>query len=117
MDGCKKSLNMKNAQNIFENEIKNYKSPFIIAVDAALSEKNVKNRVFIGRGNFKIGSSLGYDIECKSHIYLKGIVGKAGRTFEENKEILKNVNEDIIFKLATQITEKVCNIIEEIKIV
>ena len=117
MDGTKKCLDMKNAGYVFEKEIKRYVSPFIIAVDAALSEKKVKESVFIGKGDFNIGSSLGSGIECKSHIYVKGIVGKVGNSFDENKYILKNVRKDFVTDLANQVTDKICNIVDEIKIV
>ena len=117
MDGTKKCLDMKNAGYVFEKEIKKYVSPFIIAVDAALSEKNVKESVFIGKGDFNIGSSLGSGIECKSHIYVKGIVGKVGNSFDENKYILKNVRKDFVTDLANHVTDKICNIVDEIKIV
>ena len=113
MDGTKKCLDMKNAGYVFEKEIKRYVSPFIIAVDAALSEKNVKESVFIGKGDFNIGSSLGSGIECKSHIF----VGKVGNSFDENKYILKNVRKDFVTDLANQVTDKICNIVDEIKIV
>lgn len=117
MDGTKKCLNMKNASNVFEKELKKYVDPFIIAVDSALSEKSVKEKVFIGKGNFKIGSSLGKGIECKPHIYVKGIVGNVGKSFNENKIILQNVKKEFVISIADLVTDKICNIVDEIKIV
>lgn len=114
----KETLNLKNVKQVLENEMKKYKKPFIITIDAALGKTELTTeQIFVGKGKIQIGSCLGKGIDFYSDLYIKGVVGKIGNSNTENIEILSNVERKVVYHLAKKITNEIYKIIETINIV
>ena len=61
-------------------------------------------RIIVGRGNIKIGASLGRDASCNSHINIKAVVGKYKNDKMENFNTLINTDLKMVKKMADTIT-------------
>lgn len=85
------TLNFKNAYGLLSYMKKQYKNPFIITIDAALSENGKVGEIVVNEGKIELGNSLGRCIEWDSHINIKGVVGNYSNNPKENIETLKNV--------------------------
>ncbi|MBE5821761.1 MAG: spore protease YyaC [Clostridiales bacterium] len=112
-------INTVNATNIYEvyEEIKEkYKEPYIVVIDSALSEKELKNKIVIGTGGINPGSALNKKINKIGDMYINAIVCELG---ENNFEELKKVKLYDIFNLSNTIVTAIKNVkcLKEIKFV
>ena len=85
------TLNFKNARGLIQFMEKQYKNPFIVTIDAALSERDNIGEIIINEGKIELGNSLGKGIEWNSNINIKGVVGNYSSNPQKNMETLKNV--------------------------
>lgn len=92
----KDTLNLKNANQVIPFLKYQYINPFIITIDTALGNENTIEKIFISSGEIEIGKALKNGIKYKSHINIKGVVGKYHHKIEENISTLKNIKFDVI---------------------
>ena len=88
------TLNLKNAENIIKKVKNNYIKPFIITIDTAKA---------VSKG-----------IKYKSHVNIKGVVGKYSTAREKNINTLKNVEPEAIFYLSSIISNGITEVIKNI---
>lgn len=111
-----KNLNFSNAKNVISNIYKRNQNPYIITLDAALSNKNNNGDVVLSSGYIKIGKALEKNICFYSNINIKCVVGNYHSTKEANLEELKQVNlkENLLF--AKNISLEIKNVLENLNI-
>lgn len=100
----KEPLSFANTKQVLKEILIKYKQPFIITIDAALGKEEMIERIIVGRGNIKIGASLGRDASCNSHINIKAVVGKYKNDKMENFNTLINTDLKMVKKMADTIT-------------
>lgn len=108
------TLNLKNAENII-GEVKNrYINPFIITIDTALGREENLKKIYVTQGEIEIGKAVSKGIKYKSHVNIKGVVGKYSSTKEKNINTLKNVEPEAIFYLSSIISNGITEVIKNI---
>lgn len=93
--------NPVHAQNLprYLNIIKgSHQTPYIIAVDACLGERNAIGDIMIGPGPLFPGQALNKQLPPVGDVYIKAIVNQAG--FKQS-EVLQNTRLSLVFDLAT----------------
>lgn len=90
------TLNLKNAGQVIPFLKYQYDKPFIITIDTALGNESTIEKILISSGEIEIGKALKKGIKYKSHVNIKGVVGKYHHKIEENINTLKNIKPDVI---------------------
>lgn len=104
------TLNFRNAKEIIEKVYHDFKNPYLVTIDAALSATNNKGEIILSEGYIKIGKALQKSICFYSDVTIKCVVGKA---YEEKDKNLKELKEASL-KETTEIAEKVASGIKKV---
>ena len=107
-----KNLNFSNAINVISNIYKKTQNPYIIAIDAALSNKNNNGDVVLSSGYIKIGKALNKSICFYSNINIKCVVGHYYNTQEANLKELEQVSLKDNLLFAKRISSEIRNVLE-----
>lgn len=105
--------NVINASNIMQiiNNINNkYETPFLIAIDAAVSNKTDIGRIIVSNTKMNVGGSLNKNIYV-GDISIKGIVSKDLKNRRYNFRLLQNVPLNIIMNMADSVAQGICDVI------
>lgn len=116
--GCiNENVDFLNAKTIIEEIYLKYKSPYIITIDAALSNREHIGKIYLSDGYIKIGNALQKSICFYSNINIKCVVGEYSR-FDNKKNILSlnNVRKEEIYKMAEIISYGIRKILKSSKI-
>lgn len=89
-----------------------FKNPFIIAVDAALSDKKNIGKIFIEDGGILIGKGLNKRKRKVGNIGIKVVVGKDYNDNDLNFKTLQNVSLNQIIYLSKIISDGIIDCIE-----
>lgn len=89
-----------------------FKNPFIIAVDAALSDEKYIGKIFVEDGGIFIGKGLNKRKRRVGNIGIKVVVGKDYNDNELNFKTLQNVSLNQIIYLSKIISNGIINCIE-----
>lgn len=106
------TINFSNAQNIIEKVYDEHKNPFLITIDAALSNKEKVGKIFIGKGAIKIGNALEKNICFYSDIIIKCVVGKYFYNKKQNIDELKNVDVNKLFLMSKVVSDGILNVLK-----
>ena len=85
-------ISMQNVSQIIGNIYGKYEDPFVIAVDAALSNKNNIGRILVSKKSMNIGGCFNRRSICVGNISIKGIVSKDLKNPKYNFKLLQNTN-------------------------
>lgn len=107
------NLNFMNAKMIIEKINSIYENPYIITIDAALSNKGRIGDITIETGYIKIGKALEKSLCFYSNINIKCIVGKVFQDKEKNLEELQKVTIDNLLILSNNISNAIINVLEK----
>lgn len=107
-----KNLNFSNAINVISNIYKKTQNPYIIAIDAALSNKNNNGDVVLSSGYIKIGKALNKSICFYSNINIKCVVGHYYNTQEANLKELEQVSLKDNLLFAKRISSEIRNVLD-----
>ena len=90
-----------NINSVLNNINEQYKNPFIVSIDSALSivPENV-GRIKVSEGGLCIGSGLDKNSVHIGDMNIKGIVGRDTRKAIQNFRILQNTSLDLVMTLA-----------------
>ena len=107
------TLDFNNAKEILNNIYDNFEKPYIITIDAALSNKRKVGEIVLNKGFIKIGKALNKSICFYSNTNINCVVGRNIECGINNLEALKNVDEKSIYEMSQIISigmEKVLKI-------
>lgn len=110
------TLNFSNAQNVIEKIYDEYKNPFLITIDAALSNKEKVGKIFIGKGFIKLGNALEKNISFYSNITIKCVVGNHFYNEKQNIEELKNANTSSVLAMSKIVSMGIVNVLKNFNI-
>lgn len=105
------NLNFNNARDVINSIYNIFKEPYIITIDAALSNKRKVGDIVLNKGFIKIGKALNKSICFYSNININCVVGRNldnGDNFEE----LKNVDKKSIGEMIEIISNGLENVLQ-----
>ena len=109
------TLNFNNARDEINKIYLNYSNPYIITIDAALSNFNEVGDIVIDKGFIKIGKALEKSICFYSNTNIKCVVGN-NMSVKENLNQLKNIEEQEIHAMANIVSSGIQKILNKINI-
>ena len=83
-------ISMQNISNIINNIYSSFEEPFVIAIDAALSNKNETGKIIVSRKSMNIGGSFNKSSIHVGNMSIKGIVSKDLKNPKYNFKLLQN---------------------------
>ena len=110
------NVDFLNSKYVIEKIYKEYNNPYIITIDAALSNIYKKGDIVTGNGYIKLGKALEKNICFYSNINIKCIMGKYYIDKEQNLKELQAVKIEEISKMAEIIYKKIKNILIKFRI-
>ncbi len=110
------TLNFSNAKNIIEKVYEFYSKPYLVTIDAALSNRTRFGDIIVGSGFIKIGKALEKSICFYSDVTIKCVVGKCYIDKEKNLQELKRLSASKSNKIANDVSTSIKNVLEKTKI-
>lgn len=98
-------------QNICDVVRKIQEDSFVIAIDAALSNKNDIGKIVVSKEKMNIGSGLNKKSIYIGDISIKGIVSKDFKKPQYNFKILQNTSLGLIMNMADCVSQGIYNVI------
>lgn len=94
------------------NDINNtYCNPFLIAIDAAFSNKNNIGKIVVTKNSMNVGSGLNKKNLYIGDMSIKGIVSKDTRNPKYNFKLLQNIPLNLIMNMADAVAQGICDVI------
>ena len=110
----KKTLDFFNAKEVINSVYKNYEKPYIVTIDAALSNSNRVGDIILNKGYMKIGKALERSICFYSNININCIVGRNFGTKESNLKELIKADEKSILEMSELVSLGIKKVLEEV---
>ncbi len=107
------NINFLNAKETIEEIYYNFEKPFLVTVDAALSQTKNKGDIVLSEGYMKIGKALQKSICFYSDVNIKCVVGKSYLEKERNLKELKNMTLEESKELAEIISNGIKKVIKK----
>ena len=105
------AVNLLNIEKIIDNIYSEYEIPFLIAIDAAVSNKTQIGKIVVSNSKM---NAAGIFINKKilvGDISIKGVVSKDLRNSECNVRLLQNVPLNLIMNMADCVAQGICDVI------
>lgn len=102
-----------NINSVLNNINEQYKNPFIVSIDSALSivPENI-GRIKVSEGGLCIGSGLDKNNVHIGDMNIKGIVGRDTRKPIQNFKILQNISLNLVMRLADTVSKGIYSTIK-----
>ena len=94
----------------------NFSKPYIITIDAALSNRKKAGEIVLNKGYIKIGKALERSICFYSNININCVVGRNLQLKEDNIEELKKVEKKNIYEMSEIVTLGIENVLKNVNI-
>ena len=107
------TLNFINAREIIKELYYNFDNPFLVTIDAALSEIKKRGDIVVSDGYIKIGKALQKSICFYSNINIKCVVGKSYLEKEKNVKELKSVKIEETMEIANVVSSGIKNVLKK----
>lgn len=102
---------MHNIEEIINNINNIYEEPLLIAIDAALSNKNNIGEIVVSKNKMNIGGSFGKSNIYVGDISIKGIVSKDLKKPRYNFRLLQNTSLNLIMSMADSVVQGIYDVI------
>lgn len=109
-----KNLNFKNTKEVIENIFNKYKNPYIVTIDAALSNKRNFGDIVLGSGYIKIGKALEKSLCFNSNISIKCVVGKKYQDKIKNFDVLRSVEIKNLVKFSEYVSNGIIKVVRNV---
>ena len=100
-----------NIEKIIENINNTYETAFIVAIDAAISNKNDIGKIIVSEQKMNIGSGLNKKSIYIGDVSIKGIVAKDLKKPQYNFKVLQNTSLGLIMNMAECTAYGIYNVI------
>ena len=111
LDNPISALNLEETTNKIKIE---YKDPYIIAIDAALSTEDNVGKIFICDNYLEAGKGIKEKGIRVGNISIRAIIGKKENTSRKNMDILQNTSLNMVIKLAEIVSNGIIEVIQNI---
>lgn len=102
------SHNILNVINDINNK---YEDPFLIAIDAALSNKTNIGKIIVTKDSMNVGRGLNKNSIYVGDMSIKGVVSKDLRNPKYNFKLLQNTPLNLIMNMADSVAQGICDVI------
>lgn len=103
------NVSLCNITEIMQNIRNTYTNPFIVAIDAALSNSEKIGNIVVSDGGLTLGSSLNRRSVIVGDMSIRGIVGRNCRNANQNLVILQNVPLSRVVEMADVVSTGIYN--------
>ena len=101
----------QNILNVISDINNKYDEPFLIAIDAALSNKRNIGEIIVTKESMNVGSSLNKEKIYVGDLSIKGIVAKDFKRPQYNFKLLQNTPFSLIMDMADCVSQGIYNVI------
>lgn len=105
------TVSLCNINQVMENIRNTYTNPFIIAIDAALSNQDNIGNILVTDGGITLGSGLNRQGVTVGDMSIRGVVGRNCRNANQNLIVLQNVPLSRVINLAEIVSSGIYNTI------
>ena len=102
---------MHNISKIIYKISNTYPDSFLIAIDAALSNRNNIGKVIVSNNSINVGSGFGKNNIYVGNMSIKGIVSKKLSNPKHNFKLLQNTPLSLIMNMADSVSQGICDVI------
>ena len=110
------NINFINGKETIEEIYRKYINPYLITIDAALSNINNKGDIVLGSGYMKIGKALNKSVCFYSDINIKCVIGNYYEKKEDNIKELKEVKLADVYNTSRKVTNSIKNTFKKLNI-
>lgn len=100
-----------NISDIINNINNTYESPFLIAIDAAVSNKTEVGKIIVSKSGMNVGSGVNKRNIYVGNMSIKGIVSKDLRNPKYNFKLLQNTSLNLVMNMADCVAQGICDVI------
>ncbi len=100
-----------NISKIISDINNRYQDSFLIAIDAALSNRNNIGKIVVSKNNINVGSGFNKNNIYVGDMSIKGIVSKKMSNPKYNFKLLQNTPLSLVMSMADVVVEGICDII------
>lgn len=100
-----------NISDIINNINNTYESPFLIAIDAAVSNKTEVGKIIVSKSGMNVGSGVNKRNIYVGNMSIKGIVSKDLRNPKYNFKLLQNTSLNLVMNMADCVAQGIYNVI------
>lgn len=100
-----------NISKIINNINATYKDSFLIAIDAAFSNRNNVGKIVVSKNSINVGSIFNKNNIYVGDMSIKGIVSKNTNNPKYNFKLLQNTPLSLIMSMADCVSQGICNVI------
>ena len=112
--GClEDNISFEKAEEKIKEQISKYKKPLIVSIDAALSNKNNVEKIFVQNYGIELGKSLEKDKKVFGDISIQAVVGKNMKCKQENFRILQNIPLSKVMKLSNLVANGIIEVMNK----
>jgi len=102
---------MHNISRIIDEISNTYPDSFLIAIDAALSNKNNIGKIIVSKNSIDVGSSFNRKGIYVGNVSIKGIVSKNLNNPKINFKLLQNTSLNLIMNMSDCVAQGICDVI------
>lgn len=106
------NVSYTNIKDIIKNIEKKHKNPYIIAIDAALSNQENVGKIFLSEEKIILGKGLNKKKIEIGDISIKAVVGKNYKMTNYNFYVLQNTSLNMVIKLANTVADGITEVIK-----
>ena len=105
------AINLGNVEEIISNIYNNYETPFVIAIDAAVSNRTQIGRIVVTNSKMNVASSFVKRKISVGDISIKGVVSRDLKRVQHNYRLLQNVPLNLIMNMADCVAQGICDVV------
>ena len=107
------TVNASNLNNKIKDIFSNCKNPYIVAIDAALSNKESVGKIIVSNHFLQAGIGIGKESINIGDISIRAIIGKREKIDSRNMEVLQNTSLNMVINLANLVSKGVIEVLQE----
>lgn len=107
-----KNVSYTNIKEIVTKIKKQYKNPYIIAIDSALSKQENIGKIFLSNEKLILGKCLNKNKIEVGNLSIKAVVGKNYKITNYNFYVLQNTSLNKVIKLANVVADGITEVIK-----
>lgn len=100
-----------NISGIISNINSTYQDSFLIAIDAALSNRNNIGKIVVSKNSLNVGSSFNKGNIYVGDMSIKGIISKNLNNPKYNFKLLQNTPLNLVMSMADVVVKGICDVI------
>ena len=110
-----KNVNASNLNDKVKEIYMNYKEPYIIAIDSALSNQESVGKIIVSNQLLKAGIGIRNKSINIGDISIRAIIGKREKQAYRNMDVLQNVSLNMVMNLSKIVSNGIIEVMKNVK--